>query len=103
MSSNASIDVWRGRDVARTRGAHLGASIVPAPQRRDVATLRVHELGACPTRGAGGVQRMKSRTMFMRISTTSSVSVNPKSSDSDPIRRGGMSLRKNRMGGSVTV
>ncbi len=37
---------------------------------------------------------MKSRTMFIRISTTNRVSVNPKSSDSEPIRSGGMSLRR---------
>jgi len=103
MSTNASIDVWRGRDVARTRGAHLGASIAPEPQRRDVATPRERELGVPNPGDSPGVQRMKSLTMFIRIRTTSSVSVNPKSSDSEPIRSGGMSRRKNRIGGSVTV
>ncbi len=103
MSTNASIDVWRGRDVARTRGAHLGASIAPAPQRRDVTTPREHEVRVADPGGSPEVQRMNSRTMFIRTSTINRVSVNPKSSDREPIRKGGMSRRKNRMGGSVTV
>lgn len=94
MSSVASFEngvvvMWR-EPGART----WEPSIVPEPGRRDAATPGHPELAAC---------QRKIPTMFMRISTIRIVRENPKSSDSDPIRNGGMSRRKNRTGGSVMV
>ncbi len=77
-------------------------SIVPVSERRDAATPVRDELVG-PTPGGSGVSQVKRLTMFMRISTTSMVSANPKSSDSVPMRNGGIRRRKNRIGGSVIV
>ncbi len=86
---NGAVVMWR-EPGART----WEPSIVPEPVRRDAATPVPDELPGC---------QRKMPTMFMRISTMRIVRENPKSSDSDPIRNGGMIRRKNRTGGSVIV
>jgi len=86
---NGAVVMWR-EPGART----WEPSIVPEPVRRDAAT---------PGLENSRRSQRKMPTMFMRISTMRMVSENPKSRDSDPIRRGGMIRRKNRMGGSVIV
>ncbi len=93
MSSVASFENG-AVEIRREPGARTWEpSIVPAPVSRDAATPSLRELAA----------QKKIRTMFIATSTTSTVMENPKSSDSEPMRSGGMSRRKNRTGGSVIV
>ena len=86
---NGAVVMWR-EPGART----WEPSIAPESVRRDAATP-----GRVDLRSA----HMKIRTMFMRMRTMRIVMENPKSSEIDPMRSGGMIRRKNRTGGSVIV